>query len=107
MRSLRDRETRLGGKARRRSRCAAIIAAGLCLALSLPRTAHAAVESAAWHLAVTAQPTTLVPGAAGRKGFLVVATNVGAADTTGEITVTDVLPNNLLPAKQEEECKTL
>ncbi|HEY5390079.1 MAG TPA: hypothetical protein VIJ83_05940, partial [Solirubrobacteraceae bacterium] len=82
------------------SKWAAIIAAGSCLGLSLPCTAGAAAGKAAWHLAVTAQPTNLVPGATGPQGFLVVATNVGGADTDGEITLTDVLPTNLLPARQ-------
>jgi hypothetical protein len=56
---------------------------------------------------VTAQPTNLVPDATGRQGFLVVATNMGGADTDGHITVTDVLPPNLSPAAQDHECETV
>jgi hypothetical protein len=65
------------------------------------------VPRAAWHLVVTAQPTNIVPGASGPQGFFIVATNVGGADTEGAITVTDVLPSNLLPAAQEGGCAAL
>jgi hypothetical protein len=107
MRPLSNRETWRGGGCRLTARCFAALAAGLCLCILFPCTSGAAVGSAAWHLIVTAQPTNLVPGATGPQGFLVVATNVGGGDTDGEITMTDVLPTNLLPARQEEECKSL
>jgi hypothetical protein len=107
MRGLRDRETRLGARVRRALLCAVIIAAGSCLGLSSPGSAGAAVGTAAWHLAVTAQPTNFMPGATGRQGFLVVATNVGGADAEGEITLTDLLPTNLAPAEQAETCEVV
>lgn len=86
-------------------RVAAVLAVGFCLCLLFPCTAGAEGGTPAWHLAVTGQPTNFAPGAAGRQGFLVIATNVGGGDTEGEITVTDSLPPNLLPAAQEERCE--
>ncbi|HET7590835.1 MAG TPA: hypothetical protein VFK14_11725 [Solirubrobacterales bacterium] len=68
--------------------------------------ARAAPSGPAWHLDVISVPTNLVPEAApGSQGFFIVATNVGAADTAGTITVSDSLPAGLSP--EPGECEAL
>src|SRR6185437_14375454 len=79
----------------------------LSVSALLPCLAGATMAAPAWQLTASSQPTQLVPESSGRQGFLVVATNVGAADTSGVITVTDSLPAGLLPAPQSEGCEAL
>lgn len=107
MRDLSSRGTQGVGRIGRVARCAALLAACLCAGLLLPRAAAAATPSPAWRLSVSSQPTELVPGSTARQGFLVVATNVGAADTGGVVTLTDRVPAGTRPAEPPEGCETL
>lgn len=59
----------------------------------LPAPASAA-EAPAWKLRPSSQPTYLVPGA-GKAFYILIATNIGAKATSGEITITDILPEGL------------
>jgi hypothetical protein len=65
----------------------------LCLAALLPASA-AAEARPVWKLRASSQPTNLVPGKANEM-FMLVATNVGAKVTSGEITITDTLPEGI------------
>lgn len=74
----------------------------LCLAALLAPAPSAGAEAKpAWLLSVTAMPTHFAPGAVGtdRGGpsYLLVATNVGSAPTTGSVTLTDTLPEGITP----------
>lgn len=79
------------------------LALGCLLALSaclLPAAASAAPVSApAWSFAVGSYPTNFVPGTTGAQGvtpgYLVVATNIGGAATSGSFTISDTLPSGL------------
>src|SRR4051794_39960192 len=68
--------------------------AALCLALAglLPAGASAA-PAPAWTLAATAEPANFAPGAGGE--YVVVATTVGAAPTTGKSEVQITIPAGL------------
>jgi hypothetical protein len=69
----------------------AIALALLALAALLP-TAASAAPLPAWKLSVSSQPTNFVSGSSGTPKYLLVANNVGAAASGGEITITDTLP---------------
>ncbi len=69
----------------------------LCLAALLPALA-AAAPTAVWKLSATSQPTNFIPGSNGAGVYLLLATNVGAKATEGEIVFTDTLPTGLSPA---------
>ena len=45
-----------------------------------------------WKLNAASQPTHFIPGSSGKGHLLVRATNIGAATTSGAITIADVLP---------------
>src|SRR4051812_16787458 len=80
----------------RRATIMAVLAA-LCLALAalLPSLAAAAAKPA-WTLTATPMPSNFAPGSISR--YLLVATNVGAASTTGEAAVIEsTLPAGLKP----------
>lgn len=61
--------------------------------------AAAADPAPAWSIAVSSYPTNFVPGTTGTEerapGYFLVATNVGAAPTSGEFTVSNTLPAGL------------
>jgi hypothetical protein len=68
----------------------------------LPATvAQAAPPAPAWALKLTAVPTNLIPGTTGKTNqapvYLLNATNVGAAPTSGTITYSITLPAGLTP----------
>jgi hypothetical protein len=71
------------------------------LALIVPApTATAAVPAApAWTVAVSSYPTNFVPGTTGTDGgapgYLVVATNIGGAPTSGQFEISNTLPAGL------------
>ncbi len=81
----------------------------ICIAIALigafsilPGTASATPAPApAWSITVVSYPTNFAPNAAGTKaqppGYHLLATNLGAAPTTGPFTFTDVLPADLSP----------
>ena len=70
------------------------LALGVVSIAGLPAMAQAA--SPAWGITSTATPTNLKPGdSSGLSAFVVVATNIGGAPTTGDITLTDTLPAGL------------
>jgi hypothetical protein len=69
-----------------------------CLLFGFLGTTHvrAATGVPVWRLSVTALPTNLSPGAGGSpQGYVVFATNVGGADSDGEIVIADELPMGL------------
>jgi hypothetical protein len=73
--------------------------ASVCLA-ALAATPALGAGAPALKLSVTAQPTELTPGS-GNEGpfaplYSLLVTNVGSASTTGPITFTDVLPDQIL-----------
>jgi hypothetical protein len=69
----------------------AIALALASLAALLPAPAGA-TPLPAWKLSVSSQPTNFISGSSGTPKYLLVANNVGAAPTSGEITITDTLP---------------
>jgi hypothetical protein len=71
----------------------------LC-ALLVPASQASAAEAPAWRFDVTSLPTNIEPGAVysfetALPQYILVATNVGTAPTTGPITITDTLPAGL------------
>lgn len=76
-------------------RCIPILAA-LAFALSFGASAQAAAPAPAWSLDAGAYPTNLVQGTTGAETltprYQIVATNVGGSSTSGEYTISDVLP---------------
>jgi uncharacterized repeat protein (TIGR01451 family) len=71
-------------------RPAGVVVLALCLLGLLGGTAWGASEGVGWQVTSNALPTNLTPG---HRGTIEVAVyNVGAADSTGTITVTDTLP---------------
>ena len=84
-----------------RIRKAAIVlpAALALLALALPTGASAAEASPRWRLSQFSFPTTLVPGSTANKvkipQYTTLLTNVGGADASGPITVTETLPEGI------------
>jgi hypothetical protein len=73
--------------------------AALCLAAAaLLPAAAAAAPAPAWALSVRPMPSNFAPGANPKPEYMVIATNVGAAQTTGEAAeVKAVLPTGLAP----------
>jgi hypothetical protein len=61
-----------------------------------PAAAATSPAAPAWSIAASSYPTNFVPGTTASEGqppgYLLVATNVGAAPTSAEFTVTDTLP---------------
>jgi hypothetical protein len=88
---MRRRKVKLGGS------CA--LAVVLLLAL-FPGTLNA--TGPVWKLNTSSQPTNLIPGSSGEGRLLLVATNIGAATASGEITITDTLPAGLSPTAGAE-----
>ena len=78
----------------------ALVLSMLSLAALLPVPASAEAKPV-WKLNASSQPTNLVPGSNGKGRMLLVATNVGSATTSGEITITDTLPAGLSPSGAE------
>jgi hypothetical protein len=77
----------------------------LCLpALLVPAAAASAAPQAAWKLTLSSQPTDFAPGAKASATsdipeYLAIATNVGAAATSGPVTMTLTLPaSGIAPA---------
>jgi hypothetical protein len=76
--------------------------------LSGGAVAHAANPEPAWKLTLNSLPANFAPGATG--SFLagpmyhLVATNVGAAPTSGQITIEDTLPAGLTPINLGKSC---
>jgi hypothetical protein len=78
------------------------LAALLCLAAvaALAPAAASAEGSPAWGLTVTPMPSNFAPGVTPLPEYLVIATNVGGAETTGEATALKAeLPAGLKPVK--------
>jgi hypothetical protein len=75
----------------------ALLAVGFGLAMFWPAATAEAAPSPALSLTVTPMPSNFAPGAVPNPEFLVVATNVGGAPTTGTTTVRAVLPEKLTP----------
>ena len=87
-----------------RIRKAVLLPATLALlALALPLSASAAEAAPRWRISQFSFPTTLVPGSAPEHAgtssepptFTTVLTNVGGADVSGTITVTETLPEGI------------
>ncbi len=84
----------------------AVFAVCVIVGLLFADTASAAAgPTPLWQLGVTSQPTNLVPGSPNEQIFLITATNVGAADTQGPITIEDELPVGLTP--QAGDCEVV
>jgi hypothetical protein len=83
----------------------ALVALALVTALA---PAAQAAPGPALHLSATALPTSFAPGEKGQSitgpQYMLVATNVGAAPTTGTIVLTDSLPADLTPLSTTEGC---
>jgi hypothetical protein len=73
------------------------IAAALLLGALSPAAASAAPETPVWKLSNTSQPTYFIPGSEGKGEYLLIASNVGAKATSGEITIADTLPAGIVP----------
>jgi hypothetical protein len=70
--------------------------------------AETGLGAPAWRLHLASLPTAFTPGLENHPRYLVVAENVGAAATTGSITIKDTLPAGLTPAShQESGCSTV
>jgi len=82
------------------SLASAIAVALLSLPALLPAAAGA-TPAAAWKLSASSQPTNFIAGSSGTPKYLLVATNVGATATSGEITITDTLPAGISAVKPE------
>ena len=71
----------------------------LCACLRPGVAAADTTPAPAWSFAVSSHPTNFVPGTTGTQGslpgYLVVATNIGAAATSGTFTISDTLPAGL------------
>jgi hypothetical protein len=95
----------------RRREAAMTALVGLALAAFAPASASGAA-TAAWQLTVTPMPANFTPGETDE--YLLLATNVGAASTGGQVTVEATLPSplelvsaqavNITPGSPEPEC---
>ncbi|MBO0746708.1 MAG: hypothetical protein J2O47_00070 [Acidimicrobiaceae bacterium] len=78
-----------------------LAAPALVLAVVLAGPAAARADAPAFKVSVVAQPTNLPPNTAANFSHIpeyeIVATNVGAAQTNGAVTITDTLPAGLTP----------
>src|SRR4051812_1593502 len=80
------------------ARKALLGALALCLALAaLAPAAASAAPAPAWSLTLTPMPANFAPGASPHPEYMVVATNVGAAPTTGTSVLSATLPEGLQP----------
>jgi hypothetical protein len=80
-----------------KSSLAGVLTAALLTLAALSPAAASAAPGPVWKLSATSQPTNFISGSSGRAHYILVATNVGAAITTGEeITITDTLPAGVL-----------
>jgi hypothetical protein len=79
----------------------ALIATALCAAAALLPASAAAAPAPAWALSLTPTPSNFAPAPAPTPQYLILATNVGAADTAGSggsaIVVEATLPPGLKP----------
>jgi hypothetical protein len=69
------------------------------LALLGPAVSSAAPEAPAWGITITPMPTNFAPGATTE--YLLVATNLGAKPTSGQVTLKASLPGGLKPLSAE------
>lgn len=88
------------GRTSRLACCAAMAVLALMAwwTVSAPAASAAVAAAPAWSLTGTSQPTNFTPGAPTEltvPGYFLVATNVGAAPTSGPVTITDTVPANL------------
>jgi hypothetical protein len=80
------------------------IAAACCAAAALMPTAAAAAPAPAWAITLTPMPSNFAAGAVRTPRYLILATNVGGADTDGTTTVVKVtLPVGLKPVEPSAE----
>jgi hypothetical protein len=83
------------------SLCLLVVFAGLTTALGPASGVAAPSPAPAWSIALHSYPTNLVPGSSaeveGQPGFLVVATNIGAAATDGAFELSLTLPPGVEP----------
>jgi hypothetical protein len=78
-----------------------IAIAALCLGAWLIPASGASAASPAWKLVGINLPTQMAPGKVGT--LMLVADNVGAKQTSGTLTLTDTLPDALIPTGVTEE----
>jgi hypothetical protein len=88
---------------RRRAVLASVLPILLAVLGAVPSTASAEVTEPAWTLRLTSQPTNFVSGSDHLEGgrfpqYLLIATNVGGAPTSGPVTITEELPAGISPA---------
>ena len=76
-----------------------ILATALLIAAAALAPAAQATPSAAWSLTLAPMPSNFDPASALQPEYLVTATNVGAAPTSGTSTLTLTLPDGLTPAQ--------
>jgi hypothetical protein len=80
----------------------ALLALGAWLA---PASQAQAEPKPVWKLGLSALPTNFLPGATGTAAagpqYLLVATNIGGAPTSGTVTITDTLPSGVVPLEAE------
>jgi hypothetical protein len=86
---------------KRKGSLAGALAAALLSVAALSPAAASAAPAPVWKLSATSQPTNFIAGSSGRAHYILTATNVGAATTGGEITITDTLPAGLSPVNPE------
>ncbi len=86
----------------KRKKTFAVLTIAVLSALATLAPAAGAAPKPAWKLTVSSNPTNFVPGStpgfAEGPQYSIVATNVGGAPTSGQITVTDALPAGLMPS---------
>jgi uncharacterized repeat protein (TIGR01451 family) len=86
--------------------CAPLVLAVTCASLALSAAPAAAVEPApGWELTTERYPTNLPPGGTGK--IVVEVFNVGEAESTGTVTVTDTLPEGLIATAAGEQAGLL
>lgn len=86
-----------------KARLASLASVGLCAVALLAPTAADATAAPAWKLTITPAPTNFAPGKGGE--YLLIATNVGAEQTTSPYTLKATLPAplELLTAAGEDD----
>jgi uncharacterized repeat protein (TIGR01451 family) len=80
-----------------RSVSLALASVAFVLAALLPVSAVAAEPAPAWKLSLISLSTNFTPGSSEKDEYMLTATNVGGAPTSGEITLSDTLPEGLTP----------
>jgi hypothetical protein len=78
-----------------------VVSLGACLLFGLSATASAS-PAPVWKLAVSSQPTNLVPGSSEQGNILLIATNVGSEVPSGEVTIVDTLPSGIVPVGADD-----